>query len=194
MTSPMTSPMIAGYLVGLHQRLPVAIADEAADGLIETYEHHLASGAGQQAAARAAVAEFGDLETVIGEFTRQAPARRAARILLATGPAAGACWAAALILSHAWTWPVPAAARLSFGAVLLLAVLALAAAATSRHSYQRTRLAAAASPVVLVLDATAVAAVALAAPAVTVALGMAAGVSLGRIAFTAWTLPRLATR
>jgi hypothetical protein len=190
----MTSPMIVGYVAGLHRRLPAALADEAADGLIETYEHHLASGTGQQAAAHAAVAEFGDLETVIGEFTRQAPARRAARILLATGPVAGASWATALILSHAWTWPVPAATRLSFGAVLLLAVLALAAAATSRHSYQRTRLTAAASPVILVLDATAVAAVALAAPALTAMLGIAAGVSLGRIAFTAWTLPRLAAR
>jgi hypothetical protein len=190
----MTSPMIAGYVAGLHRRLPAALADEAADGLIETYEHHLASGTGQQAAAHAAVAEFGDLGTVIGEFTRQAPARRAARMLLATGPVAGASWATALILSHAWTWPVPAATRLSFGAVLLLAVLALAAAATSRHSYQRTRLTAAASPVILVLDATAVAAVALAAPALTAMPGIAAGVSLGRIAFTAWTLPRLAAR
>ena len=190
----MTSPPIAGYVAGLHRRLPAALADEAADGLIETYEHHLASGAGQQAAAHAAVAEFGDLETVVGEFTRQAPARRAARILLATGPVAGACWAAALFFSHAWTWPVTVAVRLSFGTVLLLAVLALAAAATSRHSYQRTRLTVAASPVILVLDATAVAAVALAAPALTAALGIAAGVSLGRIAFTAWTLPRLAAR
>jgi hypothetical protein len=190
----MTSPLIAGYVAGLHRRLPVAIADEAADGLIETYEHHLASGAGEQAAAHAALAEFGDLGTVAGEFTRQAPGRRAARMLLATGPVAGACWATALILGRAWTWPVPAAAQLSFGAVLLLAVLALAVAATSRHSYQRTRLTAAAGPVILVLDATAVAAVALAAPALTVTLGFAAGASLGRIAFTAWTLPRLAAR
>ncbi len=190
----MTSPLIAGYVAGLHRRLPAVLADEAADGLIETYEQHLAAGAGQQEAARAAVAEFGDLGTVIGEFTRQAPGRRTARLLLATGPVVGACWAAALILSRAWTWPVPATARLSFGAVLLLAVMALAAAATSRHSYQRTRLTAAAGPVVLVLDVTAVTAVALAAPAITAALAIAAGASLGRIALTAWTLPRLAAR
>jgi hypothetical protein len=190
----MTSPLIAGYVTGLHRRLPAALADEAADGLIETYEHHLAAGAGELEAARAALADFGDLAMVVGEFTRQAPGRRAARLLLATGPAVGACWAAALILSRAWTWPVPAAARLVFGAVLVLAVLALAAAATSGHNYQRTRLTAAASPVLLVLDVTAVAAVALAAPALTVALGTAAGASLARIAFTAWTLPRLAAR
>jgi hypothetical protein len=53
--------------------------------------------------------------------------RAAARLLLATGPVVGACWAAALILIRAWAWPVPAVARLSFGTVLLLAVLALAA-------------------------------------------------------------------
>jgi Transcriptional regulator PadR-like family len=193
--SAMTTPLIAGYVAGLHRKLPAGLADEAADGLAETYQQHLASGAGEREAALAALAEFGDLATVVGEFTRQAPGRRAARLLLATGPAAGGCWAAALILGRAWTWPVPATVRIGFGAALLVAVLALLAAATSRHSYQRTRLAAAASPVILLLDATAVAAAAaLAAPSLTPALGAAVAVSLGRIAFTAWTLPRLAAR
>jgi hypothetical protein len=126
----MSSALINDYVAGLHRRLPAAVADEAADGLIETYEHHLAARSGEQAAAHAAVAEFGDLALVVGEFTRQAPGRRAARMLLATGPVVGACWAAALILSRAWTWPVPGAVRLSFGATLLLAVMTLAVAAT----------------------------------------------------------------
>ena len=190
----MTSSLIAGYLAGLHRRLPAAIADEAADGLIETFEHQIASGAGEQEAARAALAEFGDLAMVVGEFTRQSPGRRAARLLLATGPVAGSCWSAALILGRAWTWPVPATARLSFGAVLLLAVLALLAAATSRHNYQRTRLTALSGPALIILDATAITATVLAAPALTLTLGIAVGVSLGRITFTAWTLPRLAVR
>ena len=190
----MTSPLISGYVAGLRERLPAAIADEAADGLTETYEQHLASGAGEQEAARSALAEFGDMAMVISEFTWQAPGRRAARLLLATGPVAGACWAAALILGRAWTWPVPATARLAFGAVLLLAVLALLAAATSRHSYRRTRLAMLAGPIILALDAAAVAAIALAAPALTWALGTAAAVSLSRIALTTWTLPRIAAR
>ncbi len=190
----MTSPLIDSYVAGLHRRLPAALAEEAAGGLTETYEHHLAAGAGEQEAARAALAEFGDLTTVAGEFTRQAPGRSAARLLLATGPVAGGCWAAALVLGRAWTWPVPAAARLSFGAVLLVAVLALLAAATSRHSYQRTRLAAAASPAILALDAAAVTAALAAAPALTPALGTAVAASLGRIAVTARMLPRLAAR
>jgi hypothetical protein len=188
------SALIDDYLAGLRRRLPAPIAEEAAAGLLETYEHHLVSGAGDQEAARAALAEFGDLATVAGEFTRQAPGRRAARWLLATGPVAGLCWAAALIGGRAWTWPVPGAARLAFGAVLLLAVLALLVAATSQHSYQRTRLAMLASPVILILDVTAVAAVVLAAPALTWTLSVAVAASLGRITFTAWALPRLAAR
>jgi fumarate reductase subunit C len=188
------SALIDDYLAGLRRRLPAPIAEEAAAGLLETYEHHLASNAGDQEAARAALAEFGDLVMVAGEFTRQAPGRRAARLLLATGPVAGSCWAAALISGRAWTWPVPATARLVFGAVLLLAVLTLLAAATSRHSYQRTRLAMLAGPVILVLDATAITAALLTAPALTWTLRAAVAVSLGRIALTAWTLPRLAAR
>jgi hypothetical protein len=190
----MTSPLITGYVSGLHRRLPAALAEEAAAGLLDTYEHHLASGAGDRDAACAAIAEFGDLATLVGEFTRQAPGRRAARLLLATGPVAGLCWAAALILGRAWTWPVPAAIRLGAGAALLLAVAGLGVAGTSRHSYRRTRLAAVAAPVILALDAAAVTAVLFAAPARTWALGLAAAVSLGRIAFTARTLPGLAVR
>lgn len=188
------SALIDDYLAGLRRRLPAPIAEEAAAGLRETYEHHLVSGAGDQDAARAALAEFGDLEMVAGEFTRQAPGRHAARLLLATGPAVGLCWAAALISGRAWTWPVPATPRLVFGAVLLLAILALLVAATSRHSYQRTRLAVLVSPVILVLDGTAITAALLAAPALTWTLRAAVAVSLGRIALNAWTLRRLAAR
>lgn len=187
----MTSPLIASYLTGLRRSLPAPVADEAADGLIETYERQLAAGAGDQQAAHAAVADFGDLAVVVGEYTRQAPGRHAARLLLATGPAAGACWAAALITSRAWTWPLPATARLAFGAILLVTVLVLLAAATSRRSYQRTRLALLAGPVIIALDATAVAVVLTVAPALTPALLIAMTVSLGRIAVTIRTLHRL---
>src|SRR5262249_11415970 len=126
-------------------------------------------------------------------FTRQAPGRHAARLLLATGPIVGACWAAALTLSRAWTWPLPSAARLSFGAVLLLAVLGLALPATRQRAYHRTRLAAAAHPLRLRPDATPVAAVLRDAPPLTWALGTAVAASLTRIVFTAWSLPRIAT-
>jgi hypothetical protein len=186
--------VIENYLAGLRRRLPAPIAEEAATGLIDTFEHHLRTAAGEQDAARAALAEYGDLATVTGEFTRQAPGRRAARLLLATGPAAGACWAAALVSGHAWAWPVPAAVWPASGAVLLLAILTLAAAATSRRSYRRTRLTMLASPAILALDAAAVAAVLAVAPALTWPLAAAVTLSLARIAFTTAVLPRLATR
>jgi hypothetical protein len=190
----MTSPLITGYLTGLRRSLPAPVADEAADGLIETYEWHLATGVGDQQAARAALADFGDLAMVVGEYTRQAPGCRAARLLLATGPAVGACWAAALVTTRAWTWPVPDAARLAFGALLIVTVLALLAAATSRHSYQRTRLALAAGPAIIALDATAVAVALTAAPARTPVLLIAVAVSLGRVAVTTRALHGLTAR
>src|SRR5579875_2062573 len=71
--SAMTSPLITGYVAGLRRDLPARMADEAASGLLDTYEQHLAAGAGEHEAARDAVADFGDLATVVGEFTRQAP-------------------------------------------------------------------------------------------------------------------------
>lgn len=188
----MSQALIDDYLAGLYGRLPPDLADEAAGGLTEAFERLLAAGSGEAAAARAALAEFGDLEVVVGEYTRQAPGRRAARLLLATGPVAGSCWAAALIISRAWTWPVPAAARLSFGVVLLAAAAALAVAATSRRGYRRTGLTAATLPVILTLDAAAVAAVLLAAPALTWELALAVAVSLSRVGLITWTLRRVA--
>jgi hypothetical protein len=109
--------LISSYLSGLRRRLPASLADEVSDGLLEAYQQHLASGQSADAAARAAVSETGDLAQVVGEFTRQAPGRRTARTLLAIGPVVGACW----IASHAWSWPMPAAVRLGFGAALLVA-------------------------------------------------------------------------
>ena len=190
----MTSPLLAGYLTGLRRELPGPIADEAAEGLIEAYEQQLAAGVGDQEAAREALADFGDLAMVVREYTRQAPGRQSARLLLGTGPVAAACWAAALVTSRAWTWPVPVAGRIAFGSLLLPTVLALLAAATSRHSYQRTRLALMATPAIITLDATAVAVVLTAAPVTNSPLLIAVAVSLSRILITARTLHRIAVR
>lgn len=79
-------------------------------------------------AAEAAVAEFGEPQVIVAEFARVNPARRAARRLLAAGPAVGGCWAAALITSRAWAWPVPLAGRIVPGLVLITVVGLLAAA------------------------------------------------------------------
>ena len=192
----MTSPLITGYLAGLHRRLPRAIADEAAAGLIETYEHHLAAGAGDQEAARAALADFGDLATGRRRVhpPGPGPAHRPAGCWR-PGRLPARCWATALILSHAWTWPVPAMTRISLGAA--------PAAGGARAAGRRDQ------PAQLPADQARRRSPArsswpwtppqqqpswLAAPALTFALSIAVIVSLGRIAFTAWMLPRLAAR
>ena len=93
-----------------------------ADGLEETYRRHLGLGLVPEAAAEAAVAEFGDPELIAAEFARAHPARRAARRLLVTGPVVGSCWAVALITSRAWTWPVPMAADIVPGLALVMVI------------------------------------------------------------------------
>ena len=95
----------------------------------------------------------GTPEQITDAFVAQAPSRRTALLLLATGPVAGACWGASLIQSRAWTWPIPHPAAIAFGSALLLVVATLAAAATSRHSYRRTRLAGVGGLGLLMLDA-----------------------------------------
>src|SRR5438034_11542709 len=110
--------LISGYLDALAGQLPGPVVEELADGLEETYRRHLGLGLTPGTAARAAVAEFGDPDLIAAEFTRAHPARRAARRLLAAGPVVGACWAVALLTGRAWTWPVPAAARIVPGVIL----------------------------------------------------------------------------
>ena len=97
------SGLIASYLDALSRQLPGQVVEELADGLEETYRRHLGLGLAPDAAAEAAVAEFGDPELIAAGFTRAHPARRAALRLLAAGPAVGLCWAVALITSRAWT-------------------------------------------------------------------------------------------
>ena len=123
--------LIAGYLDALAGRLPGPVVEELVDGLEETYRRRLGLGLTPDAAAAAAVAEFGDPELIAAEFARAHPARRAARRLLAAGPVVGSCWAVALIISRAWTWPVPMTAGLVPGLALVAVVALLAFAARS---------------------------------------------------------------
>ena len=118
--------LISGYLDALASQLPGPVVEELAGGLEETYERHLGLGLTPEAAAQAAVAEFGDADLIAAEFARAHPARRAARRLLVTGPVVGSCWAVALISSRAWTWPVPVAAALVPGLALVVVVVLLA--------------------------------------------------------------------
>ena len=97
------------YLTALSAQLPPTVVEELADGLGQTQQRYLSEGLTPDAAAGAAMAEFGEPQVIVAAFTRLSPARHAARRLLAAGPLVGGCWAAALITGRAWTWPVPAA-------------------------------------------------------------------------------------
>ena len=180
--------LIGGYLAALSAQLPAPIVAELADGLDQTRQHYLARGLGADAAARAALAEFGEPQVIVAAFTRASPARRAARRLLATGPMVGACWGTALITSRAWTWPVPTTVRVLLGMTLITAIGLLAAAAVGRRYQSAGRAAAAGCIGITALDATMLITITLAAPAVIWPIIMAAAASAARITFTARTL------
>jgi hypothetical protein len=127
--------LIVSYLGALSGQLPGPVVEELADGLGETYRRQLGLGLDPDAAAQAAVAEFGAPELIAAEFTGAHPARRASRRLLAIGPLVGVCWAVALVTGRAWTWPVPLTARIVPG-VMLVAVVGLLAVAARGIRYR----------------------------------------------------------
>jgi hypothetical protein len=180
--------LIGDYLAALSADLPPRIADELADGLEETYRHHLTEGLAEDAAARAAVAEFGEPQVIVAAFTEASRGRKAARRLLATGPLAGLCWAMALIINRAWTWPAPVIARALPAAALLTVIGLLAVAAFGKNYRSVTRTATAACMGITALDTTLLIAVALVSPSVLWPVIIAATASVTRVAFTARTL------
>jgi hypothetical protein len=182
--------LITAYLRDVARGLPAGTVEELADGLYETYEHYLAAGVDHHVAAHAAIAEFGDAGQIADAFVRDAPGRRAARRLLASGPAVGVCWGAALIAARLWTWPIPVTARLGVGTALAVVVVILATAATSRHSYGRTRLAALGGAALVVLDIAMITGALVLAPALTWLLVVAIVASFGRIGFIITSWPR----
>ncbi|GAA2840253.1 hypothetical protein [Nonomuraea rubra] len=95
-----------------------------------------------QAAGRAAIAEFGDAETIAAAFVRASPWQRAARAMPATGPRMAAAWAAMLIAGQAWTWPVPWPVTMSCALAPAAVVGLPAMAALARSAHRRVRAAA----------------------------------------------------
>jgi hypothetical protein len=183
--------LIDAYVSSIARRLPADAVEEVADGLTETYHHHLRTGLDPDAAARSAVAEFGTPDLVVAAFVDQSPGRRTARVLLCSGPPVGLCWATTLLAGHAWTWPVPVPLRIGYGLVLLAVVANLAVAATAHGSLRRTRLGAAGGLGLVVLDATMLAALAWIAPAFVWPMALAIPASLTRMAWTVRALPRV---
>ena len=183
--------LIDAHLVELRRRLPANRFDELADGLAETYEHHLREGLNPATAASKAIADFGTVEQIIAAFTENAPGRQTALALLASGPVVGGCWAASLITAQAWTWPLPLVAPAAFGVTLFATVALLAIVATTATSYLRTRLAAISGIATIALDIALLFAAIRIAPALVWPMALAVPASLARIAYTTRAVPRI---
>jgi hypothetical protein len=180
--------LISTYLAALSAQLPVPVVEELAGGLDETRQRYLAQGLDPDAAASAALAEFGDPGVIIAAFTRLSPGRRAARRLLAAGPVVGGCWGLVLASGHAWTWPVPVAGRVLFGAALLSVIGLLAAAAFGRKYRSVRRAGAAGCLGMTAVDAAMLLAVTFTMPALIWPVILAAAASAARLTFIARTL------
>jgi hypothetical protein len=176
------SHLMTSYLDSLAGQLPGPVVEELADGLEETYRRHLGLGLAPDAAARAAVSEFGEPKLIVTEFVRAHPARRAARRLLVTGPVVGSCWAVALITSRAWMWPVPVAADLVPGLALVTAVVLLAFAIRSTRYRPIGRAGAAGCIGTAALDTFMIIGVLAAEPAARWAVAVAITASAARLA------------
>jgi hypothetical protein len=185
--------LITDYLSVLSAQLPAPLVEELADGLDETYQRYLTQGLTPDAAASAAVAEFGEPQVIVAAFTRLSPARHAARRLLATGPVVGGCWAAALITGRAWTWPVPATVLLLIGVALITVIGLLAAAAFGRRYLSARRAGAVACVGITVLDAVMLITAVLAIPVLVWPVILAAAASIARLTFTARALRAVLT-
>ena len=175
--------LIDGYLAELSADLPGRIVEELADGLDETYRRYLGRGLAQDAAARAAIAEFGEPRVVMAAFTDASRGRRTARRLLAVGPGVGTCWAIVLIAARAWQWPVPMVARVLVGVMLIAVIGILAAAALGRHYRPVCRAAAAGCVGTAIVDAAVTGTVLITAPALAWPVAVAVALSAGRSTF-----------
>ena len=130
-------PLITSQLQTLADRLPPPLFAEIADGLQETYQAQLVRQPDPLLAAQAAVAQFGDADTIIRALCHQAPWRRHAAALLVTGPLLGGIWATTLITQQAWLWSLPWIGRGLFAAALILVVVLLTRALLEQHTYRQ---------------------------------------------------------
>lgn len=182
--------LIHHYLDELSQRLPAATVEELADGLEETFRHHLLRGLSPTDAARSALDDFGHPTQVTTAFARQSPGRRTAIALLTTAPAFALLWGTTLITTKAWTWHIPPSAAIAYGAILLAVAATLLAIAKSNNP-TTGRLAAPASIALILLDLGMLAAIATTAPAITWLMALATSASLIRTILAARNLPPL---
>lgn len=183
---------MADYVAALEAQLPAPVVRELAAGLDETRDRYVGEGLDAEAAARAAMAEFGRPAEIVAAFLQVSPVRRAARRLLVTGPLVGLCWVAVLVSDRSWTWPVPALMPAAPGVVLAstIALLIVASFGTRYRAVRRAGAAALAG--VALLDASLIVSALLAGPATAWWLvAVAAVASAARAGFSARTLGRV---
>jgi hypothetical protein len=182
-------PLIDAYIGDLAKGLPTSIVDELADGLIETWEQHMADGLSSADAERAAIDDFGTVACIRKEFVAQAPGRRTARMLLATGPIMAASWGMSLVTAKVWTWPIATPLVVAYGVTLIGTVAALVFAGTSTRSFRRTQIGKVGAFILAGLDGAMIVAVATAAPMLVWPMAVAIPASLVRIGLAFRSLP-----
>jgi hypothetical protein len=187
-----STDLIGAYRAALARHLPHDVLEEILDGLHETRDDLLTQGLDPDAAAATAILEFGEPDLVVAAFTKNAPGRRHAIRLLATGPVFALLWGAALITSSAWTWPIPRPVEIAY-ATTLLAVVAVLIGVLTTTQPTKTRRAGYAGTVLILLDIAMLGAVTFVAPAVTWMMAPAVAASLIRILAVAPRLPAVLT-
>lgn len=190
--------LITTQLHALRSRLPEHLYEEVADGLLETYQAQLKRHPQPADAARAAVTEFGDADTITRATCLNSSWHHLSTVLLTTGPALGGIWAVTLLSQQTWVTSLPDEIRICYGAALLTAIALLLSGRLETHAYQKGhRQVLAASIVLIVLDLTMCAVVlhstatigGAAAIALTASLLRVAGVSTTTLKHTATQHP-----
>jgi hypothetical protein len=185
-----STDLIGAYRAALARQLPPDVLEEILDGLEETRADLLRQGLDPDAATAKAILDFGEPDLVVAAFTKNAPGRRHAVRLLATGPVFGLLWGTALITSRAWTWPISRLVEIAYGTTLL-AVVALLIGVLTTTQPTKTRRAGYAGIGLILLDLGMLGAVTFAAPALTWMIAPAVAASLIRILAVAPRLPAL---
>ncbi|MEU7880107.1 hypothetical protein [Microbispora bryophytorum] len=187
--------LIERHLRTLADRLPGPVVDELADGLLASYDDQMGRLGDPDAAARAALADFGDADTVTAAFVRASPARHAAFTLLAAGPIVGLSWGAVLITGNTWASLIPLSSRLAVGVLLGSAVLMLVIAIRDQRHYRTVRLAAlGGAGTVAVLDTVMLGTVVTLVPPPSLLLLVALTGSVARIMLAARAIPAVIAR
>ncbi|KAA9373917.1 hypothetical protein F5972_33695 [Microbispora cellulosiformans] len=171
------------------------MADVLADGLLASYDDQIGRFGDPDAAALAALADFGDADTVTAAFVRASPARKAAFTLLVAGPIAGLGWGAVLVTADGWASAIPLASRLALGLLLGSVVLMLVIAVREQRRCRTVRLAApGGAGTVAVLDTVMLGTVVTLVPPPSLLLLVALTGSVARIMLAARAIPALITR